>query len=159
MMPVALAAWAHRWRLPPEALTELRAVMTHEYARPDNEPGSEAYVSSQVRLDEARRGNLLWRNNVGALQDTNGRWVRFGLANDSAALNKKIKSSDLIGITPVLITPAHVGQIIGQFTALETKRGGWKYTGDDREVAQSAYLNLVTSHGGRASFTTGPGVV
>lgn len=159
MIPVGLAQWAARWGISQGALAELAALMVHTYAPAGREDHSEAYVSSQVRLDEAKRGRLIWRNNVGALQDANGRWVRFGLANDSKALNEKIKSSDLIGITPVVITQAHVGQTIGQFTALETKETGWKFTGTPREVAQAAYGQLVLSHGGRFAFTNGPGVL
>lgn len=159
MIPVALAIWASRWSIPPQALADLQSLLVHEYQGEALAGSSEAYVSSAVRLDEARRGNLIWRNNVGALKDPAGRWVRFGLCNDSARLNEKLKSSDLIGITPVVITPAHVGQTIGQFTALEAKEAGWKFTGTPREVAQAAYGQLVITHGGRFAFTTGPGVL
>jgi hypothetical protein len=159
MTPLTLLDWASRWGIPAGALSDLAARLTHQYNGGDTDRRSEAYVQSEVRLDEAKRGNLLWRNNVGVLRNERGTPVRYGLANDSPALNAKLKSSDLIGLTPVTIEPHMVGSVIGQFTALETKHAGWKYSGDDREAAQAAFLQLVVSHGGRAAFTTGPGVV
>jgi hypothetical protein len=70
-------------------------------------------------------------------------------------MNRSLKSADLIGIQPVLITPAHVGCVIGQFVSREVKRPGWRYRGSDREQAQKAWADLVNSLGGNAAFTTG----
>jgi hypothetical protein len=120
---------------------------------------SEAYSQSQVRLEAPARGVTLWRNNVGVLTDLSGRPVRFGLANDSRQLNAALKSSDLIGWRPVLITPAHVGQTIAQFVSRECKAPGWKYAGTDRERAQKAWLDLVAAAGGDSAFATGPGTL
>lgn len=120
---------------------------------------TEADVQNLIRLEAAEKNLLLWRNNVGAMLDVKGRPVRFGLANDSPAMNKKIKSSDLIGIRPVLITPAHVGTVIGQFLAREVKPDTWKYTGTNREKAQLNYLNIVAKNGGDAAFATGTGTL
>jgi hypothetical protein len=88
--------------------------------------------------------------------DLDGRMIRFGLANDSPALSKQIKSSDLIGITPYTITAADIGRLIGIFTSIEVKPPGWVYKGTPREVAQLAWINLILSMGGRARFATGP---
>ena len=52
----------------------------------------------RIRLEAAKQGILLWRNNVGAVKTSDGRMIRFGLANDSHKMNQHIKSSDLIGI-------------------------------------------------------------
>lgn len=104
---------------------------------------SEAAVQAEVRLECARRGAIMWRNNSGVLPDENGRPVRFGLNNDSKQANETCKSSDLIGIGPD-----------GRFWALEIKHAGWKYTGTKREKAQLAYINLVRSKGGVAAFVT-----
>jgi hypothetical protein len=158
--PVSLEAWAIRWGLPPEALAELRT-LAHQAAAPhpdDPPPGqSEAWAQSAIRLEAARKGIYLWRNNVGALQDDTGRLVRYGLANDSAPVNKRLKSSDLIGLRPFVIQPEHVGRLFGQFVAREVKEPGWTYRGDDRERAQQTFIHLVQTNGGDAAFATGPG--
>lgn len=120
---------------------------------------SESGISSDIRLEASQRGCRLWRNNVGATYTPTGQFIRFGLANDSAQLNKAIKSADLIGIRPVLITQAHVGLTIGQFISREVKHPGWKYTGTERERAQLAWAELINSLGGDACFTTGRGTL
>ena len=101
----------------------------------------------------------MWRNNVGVLVDRTGRPVRFGLANESSALNARLKSSDLIGWRAVIVTPEMVGRRIAQFVSRECKAPGWTYRGDPREAAQKAWLDLVTTAGGDACFTTGPGTL
>jgi hypothetical protein len=116
-------------------------------------------IQNLVRLEAAKKDILLWRNNVGAILDVTGRPVRFGLANDSRAMNRITKSSDLIGLRKVLITPAHVGTVIGQFVAREIKPDTWVFTGTDRENAQLNYLNMVAGHGGDATFVTGVGTL
>lgn len=118
----------------------------------------EASVQAAIRLEAARKGVLLWRNNVGALKREDGDgYVRFGLANDSVALNKQFKSGDLIGIRPVVIHPQHVGLTIGQFVSVEVKRPGWKFSGNDREAAQQRWIDLVLGAGGFAYFATQEG--
>jgi hypothetical protein len=113
----------------------------------------ETPVQQHVRLEAGYSNIMLWRNNVGVLPDADGRPVRFGLANESAQQNSKFKSSDLIGINPLLITPAHVGTIIGQFIAPETKRTGWHMTpSDDHAKAQLAFHDVVRQYGGVAGF-------
>src|SRR6185437_4671449 len=97
---------------------------------------SEAGILSEIRLEASEHGARLWRNNVGATYTDKGDFIRYGLANDSMQLNQAIKSADLIGIRPVLITQDHVGQIIGQFISREIKKPGWRYTGNNRERAQ-----------------------
>lgn len=119
----------------------------------------ESTVSNDIRLEASQLGYRLWRNNVGALSTPSGQFIRFGLANDSAQLNKVIKSADLIGIKPILITPEHVGMTIGQFISREVKHAGWKYTGTERERAQLAWADLINSLGGDACFTTGRGTL
>lgn len=116
---------------------------------------TESPVLAGTQLECARLGVLVQRNNVGACQDKTGRLIRFGLMNESAKVNEILKSSDLICVTPIRITPEMIGQVIGVYTALETKRPGWHLTpGDDRGQAQDRYHQLVRQHGGRAGFVT-----
>lgn len=120
---------------------------------------NEAAVSVQVRLEASRLGLRLWRNNVGAGYMQDGSFLRWGLANDSAAVNAHLKSADLIGIRPVLITPQMVGTIIGRFVSREVKASNWRWRGTDREQAQLAWAELVNSLGGDAAFATGEGTL
>lgn len=116
---------------------------------------NERDVQNLIRLEASRKGLRLWRNNVGAAYLQDGTFVRYGLANETKAMNDAIKSSDLIGIRPTLITAAHVGSVFGQFVAREVKASGWRYTGTTREQAQNAFLEIVLSLGGDAAFATG----
>ena len=116
---------------------------------------SEAAVQAALRAKASEHGWRIFRNNVGVLPDERGVPVRFGLANDSPALNKICKSSDLIGIRPVVITPEMVGSIIGQFVAIECKSEDWHYAGSEREKAQLKFIEMITTMGGYAKFSTG----
>ena len=117
---------------------------------------SEAKQQSLVRLEAARRGDiLLTRNNVGALMDKRGVPVRYGLWNESLGQNLKFKSSDLIGVRRRTIVAADVGSVIGQFVAREMKEEGWKFTGDEHETAQLACITTLLSYGADAAFCTG----
>lgn len=143
-----LHTWAHRWGLPIEALQELPGVLTPATAMPVGEKSEEA-VKARVRLEAAEKGILLFRNNVGVAFDSRGTPVRFGLANDSPAVNARIKSSDLIGLRPDT----------GQFIARETKKADWRYTGTGREPGQLNFLLIVQSKGGDACFAKGVGTL
>jgi hypothetical protein len=88
--------------------------------------------------------------------DVKGRPVRFGLANDSKQVNQRVKSADLIGIRPVVITQDMVGAVIGQFVSIECKHEGWKPSmSDEHEAAQARWAELVLLAGGYATFSTG----
>lgn len=179
-----LTEWAVRHGVSPAAIDELAALIKHD--TPDKPPsgqpaGSEQYAQQAVRVEASEAGCRLWRNNVGAidghvvskrdlkkfcprcveviLKSINERHIRYGLCNDSKAMNSKIKSSDLIGIRPVLVRPEHVGYTFGVFLAREMKHELWTYTGKPREVCQKSYLELVISMGGDASFATGKGTI
>jgi len=156
---MSLHDWALRWNVPAAALLELQesfGLVASANASPSVSNRSESWVQSAVRLHASRLGIYTFRNNVGALPDKTGRPVRYGLANDSAAMNRALKSADLIGVRPLVITEAHVGHKVGQFWSRECKPAGWRYTGRGREPAQLAWINLINSCGGDAAFATGP---
>lgn len=161
-MSPAVYQWAVRHGVTVAALQELAGLFGmhggHDLP-PEVKGTSEAAVQAAVRLEAARKGVRLFRNNVGALIDSRGVPVRYGLANDSKQLNEVMKSADLIGWRPLLIEPRHVGTIVGQFVSREVKAVGWRYTGDDHEQAQLAWAQLVTSGGGDAAFCTGIGTL
>ena len=150
-----LYSWARKWSIPKDAVDDLRLQMGLDPSQDiirNVVAQNEADVQANERLQAARSGALLWRNNVGAMQDATGRVVRFGLANESKQMNKKIKSSDLIGITPIEILPQHIGKVIGQFTAIECKEPGWVFKATDHELAQRKFIELVISRGGSGCF-------
>ena len=145
--------WVFDWGISPAALTDLRNRLAQTPVTPGGK--GEAVVQQAVRLRACQEGVRLWRNNVGACQDATGRQIRYGLGNDSSKINKHIKSSDLIGITPVTVTPADIGRTLGVFTSIECKHSGWRYSGTERELAQLAWLELVAAMGGIGRFETG----
>lgn len=126
---------------------------------------SEARVQSRVRLEAPGRGVRLWRNNVGVLRDDTGRPVRYGLANETAALNRELKSGDLIGWRRRLITGADVGFVIAQFVSRECKPEDWRMAGPGdvrrfaHEQAQQRWIDLINADGGDACFVTGTGTL
>jgi len=140
--------WARRWKLPLDAILELHEIFGIRGVCQNSDKGSEADMSNRVRLEASRHGILLWRNNLGAVHTADGRFIRYGLANDSAALNARIKSSDLIGIQPIEVD----GRTIGRFVAIEVKKSGWKFHDTARERAQLKFLELVEMNGGRGFF-------
>ena len=156
-MTPAVYQWAIRHSVSLAALQELAGLFGmhggHDLP-PEVKGTSEAAVQAAVRLEAARKGVRLFRNNVGALVDSRGVPVRYGLANESKQVNEVMKSADLIGWRPLLIEPRHVGTVVAQFVSREVKAVGWHYTGSDREPAQLAWAQLVTAGGGDAAFCT-----
>ena len=131
---------------------------------------SETAVQRLARLKhiELTRGQN-WRNNTGVLKDERGTPVRYGLANESKDQNKIIKSSDIIGVTPTLITQEMVGYWLGVFTAMEIKPSGWRMPtpiagrefkdqpeATQRALAQLKFHDIVRSACGYAGFVTDP---
>jgi hypothetical protein len=115
----------------------------------------ETPVAQRVVLAAGETNVFVQRNNVGACYDDTGRMIRYGLINETPAMNTEYKSSDFIGILPRLITPDMVGYMIGQYLAVETKATGWHLTpGDKRGQAQLRYHELVRRYGGIAGFVT-----
>jgi len=149
-----------KWGVPLAAVEDLRRELGMAKTDPKVQQGlSEGAVQVQIRIEATRKGCRLWRNNVGATYTQDGSFLRYGLANDSKQMNDKVKSSDLIGLRPLLITQSHVGGVVGQFIAREVKPSMWSYTGTNRELAQLNFLNLVTSMGGDAAFANSEGTL
>jgi len=152
--------WAIKWSIPYIALQELNCIFGLDQNAPrlaGQIPQTESYVQSLVRLEAARKGIKLWRNNVGVLTDERGIPVRYGLANDSPKLNAILKSGDLIGWRPVVVTRDMVGSTIAQFVSRECKRPGWIYSGTEHEEAQLKWVQLIVADGGDACFATSEG--
>lgn len=155
-----LRSWAARHGVPFGAILELETLMGVTHAPPievDGPLGSEGRQTSLVRLEAANKDIYLFRNNVGALPDKGGRYVRYGLANESDKQNDSIKSADLIGWEPLVIQSWMVGYKVARFLSVEMKKEGWSPNGDEHYEAQLAWAELVTAGGGRALFATGPG--
>lgn len=155
---ISISDWAQRHAITPEALRDLQRVLSApcDIAPQPGAKGSEGSGQQRIRLEAPKHGVRYWRNNVGVAQREDGTPIRYGLANESKKMNSEIKSSDLIGVTPLRITAEHIGATLGVFTAIECKKPGWQYKGTKREVAQLAYMDLVISLGGFAQFATGP---
>ena len=156
MTSPTLLEWQRKHGITAEALADLVTMVGLDVPRSTKDT-PEARVQDEARLLASKMGWRLFRNHCGAFTDENGRVVRYGIANDSPAMNKRIKSSDLIGIRPVVITPDMVGSTIGQFVAREVKKAGWKYKGTEHEEAQLAFGTLVIGLGGDFRFWSGEG--
>ena len=156
-----LDQWAKKWNVSTAALLELKrsfGVIPAETI-PGGRHTQESTIQRLVRIEASERGCRLWRNNVGATTTTDGSFIRFGLANESTAINRQIKSADLIGIRPVIITQSMVGYTIGQFLSREIKTPGWTYRGNERETAQLRWAELIVSLGGDATFCNSTGTI
>ncbi len=73
----------------------------------------ETAIMNKITIALSEAGVPVWRNNVGAYKTEAGAFVRFGVGGKGG--------SDLIGITPVTVTPEMVGKKLGIFTAVEVK--------------------------------------
>lgn len=155
-MPKSLEQWAIDWGVPPAALIDLAYSCSH-YAERPTKPKSEAAVHYEVRLECARAGIHAWRNNVGAGFMQDGSFIRWGIANESPTLNAMLKSSDVIGFRPTLITQDMVGSTFAKFFAREIKHSEWAYSDTEHERAQLRFITLVQRNGGDAKFATGTG--
>lgn len=151
--------WALKWGISPAAIQDYHLMMGLSDDVKITSDHTESGIQSLVRMEASRKGCRLWRNNVGAAMMKDGSFVRYGLANESKAINSALKSADLIGIRPVIITPVMVGMTFGQFLSREIKRPGWKYTGSPSERSQLCWAELILKFGGDAGFATREGTI
>lgn len=96
-------------------------------------PQSESDLLYRLLVRCSALGARVFRNNVGKLQDRNGRVVTYGLC---------VGSSDLIGYLPVTIGPEHVGQTLAVFVAIEAKTETGRLRPEQRQ-----FLDVVQGHG------------
>lgn len=86
----------------------------------------ETNLVQKIRLETAKDA-ILWRNNQGAFEDKNGRWIKFGVCNPGG--------SDLIGFR----------KSDGKFIGIEVKVPGKKPTPE-----QLKFIAAVRKSGGLA---------
>lgn len=105
-------------------------------------------------MEGPKHNCILERNNSGAFCDQTGRQIRFGLGNISGKHAENMKSSDLIGIRTIIVTPGMIGQKLGIFVAIEMKKEDWNPNKvlDKRERAQKNYIDWIIARGGIAGF-------
>ena len=94
----------------------------------------ETSILKLIHVAVVATGARIFRNNVGVLQDRFGQYVAYGLCPGS---------SDLIGWTPLEITPEMVGKKLAVFTAIEVKTKEGRST-----VEQDQFLKVVEAAGG-----------
>jgi VRR-NUC domain len=101
---------------------------------------SETHLVRQIQLDLSTGDVRLFRNNVGRTQDIvpPHRWIHYGLC---------VGSSDLIGLTSIVITERMVGRRLAIFTAIEAKSEHGRPT---RE--QKSFIHTVSTLGGLAGI-------
>jgi hypothetical protein len=155
-----LKTWALAYGVTPQALAALKSILTPPMPKGDgrNPKALEGQVQKEIRLAANETDGLLLRNNSGVAietrKDGTRRAIRYGLGNTEKKLNETFKSSDLIGITPIMVRPDMLGRTIGVFTAIETKRRNWKYAGNPRERAQLHFIKVIRARGGIAGIVT-----
>ena len=92
---------------------------------------AETALMHRVMLALSEAGCIVWRNNCGAIQSADGRFVRYGIGNPGG--------SDLIGICR------------GRFLAVEIKTSKGRATQE-----QQRFINAVLTAGGIAGIVRSP---
>lgn len=100
----------------------------------------ESNIQRLIMLATSEAGSTMFRNNIGAYTTPDGYRVKYGVGNPGGA--------DLIGITPVTITPDMVGRTVGVFTAIEVKTKTGKPT-----AQQLNFRRVILENGGIAGIT------
>lgn len=154
-----LLEWALKHKITPAALRDL--CHTCVYTQPVVGDGeSESTVQRDVRLEAAALGKYLFRNNKGAgTHEESGNFIRWGLCNDTKVLGSSVRSADLVGFEPIIITPEWIGCKVARFLSVECKPEGWSWSGTQHEMAQLKWATLINAEGGRAIITTKTGVL
>jgi len=100
----------------------------------------------------------LFKNNTGVAYTKDSRPVFFGLGNDGTKNDESIRTPDDVGWTTITVTPEMVGKEIAVFTAIDSKKAGFRvksdYTKGTREYGQNKFFELVKKSGGIAGFAS-----
>lgn len=119
----------------------------------------ESAVQNLIRMFMSSIGIVNWRNNVGTgwagktihIKKRGSVYLEHGdvVVKNARPLHSGLckGSSDVIGITPVLIDEAMVGKIIGVFTAVEIKTNKGRPSKE-----QQNYIDAVKAAGGYAGI-------
>lgn len=99
----------------------------------------ESPTLKRILLKCSRGASRLFRNNVGAYQDKDGRWIRYGVAGKGG--------SDLIGWRSITIGPEHLGRKVAIFCAIEVKGAGGRPSKE-----QLQFIEQVRKAGGIAGI-------
>lgn len=97
----------------------------------------EQNIQRLIMLSTANNGSVIFRNNCGAYTTPDGYRVKYGVGNPGG--------SDLIGITPIVITDDMVGRTMGIFTAIEVKTKTGKPSPN-----QLNFIDVIKNNGGIA---------
>lgn len=113
---------------------------------------TEKDIEKKITMSVQGAGSIVFKNNVGYAQKTDPNtgksyWIRFGLCEGS---------SDLIGITPVKITPGMIGKTVGVFTAIEVKKDVKKSYDKHRMDTQQRFIDFINRNGGFAFKSDDP---
>ena len=100
---------------------------------------TEKDIERTLILHASQCGSVIFKNNVGMYKDQRGNVIRYGLCKGS---------SDLIGWTPITITPDMVGSKIAVFTAVEVKKNKFGKYRATKE--QKHFISAVKANGGMA---------
>jgi hypothetical protein len=90
--------------------------------RQPRQPSRENLVQAEIQRTLNRGPVRLLRNNVGAWKTPSGGYLSYGLGSSGSLILPG--TSDFIGWRSRVITPAMVGQTIGQFVGVEVKDQG-----------------------------------
>ena len=132
--------WVQTYQIPPRAVAALYSIVLPMSSITST---SETATQNLIRVEAAKYGFAMWRNNSGAVTTDDGRHIRFGVGNDSKKLNEIWKSPDLIGIGPN-------GRLVG----CEVKRPNWRAPETNRDRAQLNAINQINALGGIGFFAT-----
>jgi hypothetical protein len=118
---------------------------------------SERHVRNRLLVAVSGLGARLFRNYVGRSWVGDGyKWLGKDMLIHNARVVQSgltVGSGDMLGWTPVVITPEMVGQTVAVFTSLEQKRNPQ----DKLDKPQQNWLDAVRAAGGIAAVVYGTG--